>query len=82
MTTISINIDEDLRASIDSASALKGLDIQTAIHMFLTYFAQTGEIPSAPNEDIKKTAKLGGWEGKIWMSDDFNDPMKEFEEYY
>jgi hypothetical protein len=29
----------------------------------------------------KKTAKLGGWEGKITLSDDFNAPMQEFEEY-
>jgi len=28
----------------------------------------------------KKTAKLGGWEGKIYMADDFNEPMEEFEE--
>jgi len=28
-----------------------------------------------------KSPQLGGWEGKIFMSDDFNDPMDEFEEY-
>jgi len=27
-----------------------------------------------------KHAKLGGWEGKISMSDDFNEPMEEFKE--
>jgi len=27
-----------------------------------------------------KQAKLGGWEGKISMSDDFNEPMEEFKE--
>ncbi|MDR2166662.1 MAG: DUF2281 domain-containing protein [Clostridiales bacterium] len=26
-------------------------------------------------------AKPGGWEGKIWMSEDFNAPLEEFEEY-
>ena len=30
---------------------------------------------------LTKTAKLGGWEGKISMSADFNEPMDEFEEY-
>ena len=25
--------------------------------------------------------KLGGLEGKVWMSDDFCAPMEEFEEY-
>jgi hypothetical protein len=25
--------------------------------------------------------KLGGLEGKVWMSDDFNEPMEEFGDY-
>ena len=29
----------------------------------------------------KQKIELGGWEGQIWMSDDFNEPMEEFEEY-
>ena len=28
-----------------------------------------------------KTPRLGGWEDKIFMSDDFNEPMDEFKEY-
>jgi len=28
-----------------------------------------------------KPAKLGGWEGKVKMSDDFNAPLDDFEEY-
>ena len=28
-----------------------------------------------------KAPKLGGWEDKIFMSDDFNEPMDEFKEY-
>ena len=32
--------------------------------------------------DIKgKPAKLGGWEGKVKMADDFNAPLDDFEEY-
>jgi len=30
---------------------------------------------------MPKRAKLGGWEGKITMSADFNEPMDEFREY-
>jgi hypothetical protein len=29
----------------------------------------------------KKTPKLGGWEDKIWMSEDFDAPLDDFEEY-
>ena len=28
-----------------------------------------------------KPAKLGGWEGKVKMADDFNAPLDDFEEY-
>jgi len=35
-----------------------------------------------PAKSKTKTAKLGGWEGKIAMSTDFNEPMEEFKEYY
>lgn len=28
-----------------------------------------------------KSAKLGGWEGRIKMADDFNAPIEDFEEY-
>jgi len=35
--------------------------------------------------DVKKAkgkpAKLGGWEGKVTMADDFNAPLDDFEEY-
>jgi len=30
---------------------------------------------------VRKRPKLGGWEGKIWIADDFNAPLEEFEEY-
>ena len=30
---------------------------------------------------MKKRPKLGGWEGKIWMADDFDAPMEDFAEY-
>ena len=28
-----------------------------------------------------KPVKFGGWEGKIFMADDFNAPLDDFEEY-
>ena len=29
----------------------------------------------------QRAPRFGGWEGKIWMSDDFDAPMEEFKEY-
>ncbi|MDR3120144.1 MAG: peroxide stress protein YaaA [Clostridiales bacterium] len=36
--------------------------------------------PALPEHTERKTPKLGGWEGKIWMSDDFDAPLEDFEE--
>ena len=38
-------------------------------------------IPFEITKPVEKTAKLGGWEGKITVADDFNEPMDEFKEY-
>jgi hypothetical protein len=32
-------------------------------------------------QPLAKEVKFGGLEGKVWMADDFNAPMEEFEEY-
>jgi hypothetical protein len=51
-----------------------------------------GDVPFEIVEKIKKESenirikrgkpvKFGGWEGKISMSDDFNAPIDDFEEY-
>ncbi|MCL2087346.1 MAG: DUF2281 domain-containing protein [Oscillospiraceae bacterium] len=34
-----------------------------------------------PKQPLAKEVRFGGLEGKVWMSDDFNAPMEEFEEY-
>ena len=55
--------------------------MSTAINVFLTQVVYKNAIPFEISKPVKKTAKLGGWEGKITLSDDFNAPMQEFEEY-
>ena len=32
-------------------------------------------------DPAQQPRKLGIWEGKAWISDDFDDPLPEFEEY-
>jgi hypothetical protein len=43
--------------------------------------AKTKSQPFEISKSNAKTPKLGGWEGRISMSDDFNEPMEEFKEY-
>jgi len=85
MSEISINVSTDSELKIKAQTVLDdlGLDMGTAINIFLKQVVYKEAIPfeiNKPKTAIKH-AKLGGWEGKIYMSDDFNEPMEEFKEY-
>ena len=55
-----------------------GLDITTAINIFLRHSISLNGIPfPVLNNPWKKMPKPGGWEGKIWMADDFDAPLEE-----
>ncbi|OHD73208.1 MAG: hypothetical protein A2355_06325 [Spirochaetes bacterium RIFOXYB1_FULL_32_8] len=40
-------------------------------------------LPSENNMDVKKSRRdlYGIYEGQVWMSDDFNEPVEDFKEY-
>jgi DNA-damage-inducible protein J len=80
-TNINIRTDGELKAKAQSVLADLGLDMSTAINVFLTQIVYRKAIPFEISKPVRKQAKMGGWEGKITMSDDFNEPMEEFKEY-
>ena len=80
-TNINIRTDSELKAKVQAVLSELGLDMSTAINVFLTQVVYKNAITFEITKPVKKTAKLGGWEGKITLSDDFNAPMQEFEEY-
>ena len=80
-TNINIRTDSVLKAKAQSVLADLGLDMSTAINIFLNQVVYKHAIPFEISKANIKQAKLGGWEGKIVMSDDFNEPMHEFKEY-
>jgi DNA-damage-inducible protein J len=80
-TNINIRTDSELKAKAQAVLSELGLDMSTAINVFLTQVVYKNAIPFEITKPVKKTAKLGGWEGKVTLSDDFNAPMEEFEEY-
>jgi len=90
MAVIDINIrtNSELKTKAQAVLDDLGLDMSTAINDFLEEVVYRKAIPpfgfGKPHihaQNTKKGAKLGGWEGKIVMSDDFNEPMEEFKEY-
>ncbi|MCL1892622.1 MAG: type II toxin-antitoxin system RelB/DinJ family antitoxin [Holophagaceae bacterium] len=80
-TNINVRIDSDLKAKAQNVLADLGLDMTTAINVFINQVVYTQSIPFDITKQKAKQPKLGGWEGKIFMSPDFNEPMEEFKDY-
>jgi len=80
-TTINVSTDSALKAKAQSILADFGLDLPSAINGFLNQIVDKHAVPFEIRNSPTRRAKLGGWEGKIAMSCDFNEPMEEFEEY-
>jgi DNA-damage-inducible protein J len=78
---INIRTTSELKANANDVLKRMGLDMSTAVNIFLTQIVYRNAIPFEISAPPRKTAKLGGWEGKGFVSDDFNEPMEEFEEY-
>jgi DNA-damage-inducible protein J len=78
MTNINIRTDSELKAEAQSVLSDLGLDMTTAINVFLNQVVYRQAIPFEIAKPVIKYAKLGGWEGKIAMSADFNEPADEF----
>ncbi len=81
MTNINICTDSELTAEAQSVLSDLGLDMTTAINVYLNQIVYCQGIPFEITKPRQKQAKLGGWEGKIALSEDFNEPMEEFNEY-
>ena len=77
-TNINIRTDSELKTKSQTVLTNLGLDMSTAINVFLKQVVYRQAIPfEIAKPSVKtKTAKLGGWEGKITMSADFNEPYE------
>jgi len=81
-TNINISVDSELKNQALDVFASLGLDMTSAIDIFLRQTVEQHGLPLVePTEATPKTPKLGGWEGQIWMADDFDSPLEDFKEY-
>ena len=82
VTNININVDSNIKNEAQKVFASLGLDMTAAINIFLRQSIRQKGFPfPVVAETAKKMPKLGGWEGKIWMADDFDAPLEDFKEY-
>ena len=79
---INIRTDAEVKKAAQELFARLGMDMTTAVNIFLRQAISKNTLPleitPVPGGNVPK---LGGWEGKIWMSDDFDAPLEDFREY-
>ena len=76
---INIRTTSELKDNANNVLTRLGLDMSTAINLFLTQVVDKNAIPFPLTVSPEKRQKrLGGWEGRGWIADDFNEPMDEY----
>jgi len=84
-TNVNICIGGELEARAQSVLADLGLDVPTAVNIFLTQVVDRGAIPFEMDEakTVRKKLPCSAIKGSmnIWMADDFDAPLEEMREY-
>ena len=84
-TNINIRTDSDLKAKAQEVFFDLGLDMSTAINIFLKQVIYKEAIPfyidKSKNEKQARSAMRGCLKNKVWMSDDFDAPIDDMREY-
>ena len=89
-TTLNINTDSELKEKAQVIFTSLGLDISTAVNMFLKQAVNQEGIPFDVRDynpryllepDMSKTPVFGQLKGKIEIMPDFDEPLEEMKEY-
>jgi len=82
VTNIEIPVDSEIKNQAQDVFASLGLDMTSAINIFLRQAVEQHGIPfDVIAQPAKKTPKPGCMKGKIWMAEDFDAPLEDFREY-
>jgi DNA-damage-inducible protein J len=89
MATIQVRVDENTKIAIDSLFSSLGLDTSTAVRMFLMTSLEHDGLPfavkrlklTATKKTGSRTAMFGCLRGQYKVSDDFDAPLVDFNEY-
>lgn len=82
VSNINIRVDNEIKIQAQEIFASLGLDMTTAINIFLRQSIRHNGLPfPVSGEPLKKTPQPGHMKGKIWMADDFDAPLEDFSEY-
>ncbi|MDR1320846.1 MAG: type II toxin-antitoxin system RelB/DinJ family antitoxin [Gracilibacteraceae bacterium] len=87
-TNINIRTDSETKARAQQIFSTLGLDMTTAVNLFLRQTVRMNDIPfvlstktSRPNSDNKLPFGRGCMKGTIQIAEDFDAPLEDFKEY-
>ena len=86
---INVRTDAELKAQAQQIFETIGLDLSTAVNLFLKQTVRVNNLPfqvgisQTPVEKItqKRVSRRGVWKGKYSLPDDFDAPLEDFKEY-
>jgi DNA-damage-inducible protein J len=82
-TNINIRVDSDVKNKAQDVFSALGLDMTSAINIFLRQAIRKNGIPFelvAEKPLPKKMRQFGSMKGKIWMADDWDAPLEDSKE--
>ncbi len=86
-TNINIRIDSEIKSSAQKIFSDLGLDMTTAVNLFLRQTVRMNDIPfvlttkpNQPNSVNNLPFGRGCMKGKMQMTDDFDEPLDDFKE--
>jgi len=87
-TNINIRTDNETKARAQQIFATLGLDMTTAVNLFLRQTVRMNDIPFVittktvqPKPNTKLTYGRGCMKDKMWMAEDFDAPLDDLMEY-
>ena len=81
---INVRVDNDIKNKAQNVFSALGLDMTSAINIFLRQAIRRNGIPfELVAEPPKNPPKFGCMKGQIWEADDHDwfEPMEDFKEY-
>ena len=68
-----------IRAKYDGKNfkPMQAIPVKEDCEVLITFLEpEKKELPKIPRSELR-----GKWKGKVWMSDDFDEPLDDFKEY-
>jgi len=82
-TNINIRVDSNVKNRAQDVFSALGLDMTSAINIFLRQAIRKNGIPFEliADEPHKKTRQFGRLMGKMWIADDWDAPLEDSKDY-